>query len=331
MQEPSEPEAGRPQVYSRVSTQRLADREDATIPSHTGTERLNPSIVTTSVSLSPQGPVRALGRGSELGAFLRSRRARLKPADVGLPPGVRRRTTGLRREEVAQLAGVGTTWYTWLEQGRNINPSVHVIEAVARALRLNPAERRYLFALTRAEEPPPLPSSEIVSDHLRRVIGNLEPLPAYITGATWNVLAWNKTASALFNDFGTRPPQLKNIVWTVFAEPFARTLFVDWQDTARGLLAAVRESSGRRAGDPAFETLISDLQRASPDFRIWWSDYEVGCVDDEPKRLNHPLVGELLLDLATLAVVGDGELRCTIFTPADNGRSLARLRMLAPP
>ena len=269
-------------------------------------------------------------RRRAVGEFLRSRRARLQPADVGLAPGMRRRTPGLRREEVAQLARVGTTWYTWLEQGRDVNPSHQVLDGVARALRLNAAERRYLYALTRGEEPLPLASgSEIVPVHLRSVIEHIEPLPAYVTGRRWDLLAWNRSAAALFADFGSQPKRSKNLIWTIFVEPYSRRLFVEWEETARGLLAALRESAGRHAGDPAFDELIASLRQHSPEFRSWWPPHEVGLRDKDPQVLDHPVVGRLVVELATFDLTNDPDLKFTFYVPHGEDDTIEKLRALA--
>jgi transcriptional regulator with XRE-family HTH domain len=269
-------------------------------------------------------------RRRAIGDFLRSRRARLQPADVGLAPGVRRRTPGLRREEVAQLARVGTTWYTWLEQGRDVNPSPQVLEGVARALCLDAAERRYLYALARGEEPSPgLPSAEAVPAHLSRVLKNMEPLPAYVTGRRWDLLAWNDVAAAVFADFGSQERETKNLLWMIFVEPHSRQLFAEWEQTAQGLLAVFRESAGRHAGDPLFDELISDLSDQSAEFRSWWPQHEVGCRDDEPKVLNHPTAGRLVLDLATFELTDSPELRFTFYSPLADGNTPEKLRVLA--
>src|SRR5919201_3772884 len=165
-----------------------------------------------------QGNVRADRNGErrreELADFLRRKRAGIKPEDVGLPNGGRRRTPGLRREEVALLAGVGTTWYTWLEQGRDVRASLDVLEALARALRLTPAERTHLILLGRGEEAPPCrPPSERVSPTLRRLIENLGPNPAFVLGRRWDYLAWNKAACAVFGDLGKVPRSQRNHLW----------------------------------------------------------------------------------------------------------------------
>src|SRR4051794_32834901 len=162
-------------------------------------------------------PPEGLCRRQELADFLRQRRAAIGPEEVGLPAGGRRRTPGLRREEVAQLAGVGTTWYTWLEQARDVRASLEVLEALSRALRLTPAERTHLILLGRGEEPPPVKTpAERVAPTLRRLIENLGANPAFILGRRWDYLAWNDAATMLLGDLGTLPPGTRNHVWLTF-------------------------------------------------------------------------------------------------------------------
>src|SRR3954454_2249881 len=183
-------------------------------------------------------------RRDELADFLRNRRASLTPDDVGLPNGGRRRTPGLRREEVAQLAGVGATWYTWLEQGRDVRASLEVLEAISSALRLTRAERAHLILLGRGEEAPPCKSPvERASASLRRLIANLGTNPAYIIGRRWDYLAWNDAATALLGDFGALPRSARNHVWQTFMAPRRRALFTDWELTYPLLVAKFRADS----------------------------------------------------------------------------------------
>jgi transcriptional regulator with XRE-family HTH domain len=288
---------------------------------------VHPGIAATTPVIAGADPV--TDRRREVGEFLRSRRAKLQPADVGLAPGTRRRTPGLRREEVAHLARVGTTWYTWLEQGRDVNPSPQVLDGVARALRLNTAERRYLYALTRGEEPlPSAEGGEVVPVHLRRVIEHIEPLPAYVTGRRWDLLAWNRPAAALFSNFGSQPEGSANLISWVFVDPYSRRLFVKWEETARGLLAALRESVGRHAGDPAFDELISSLRAESPTFRSWWPPHEVGLRDKDPQVLDHPVVGRLVLDLATFDLTNNPDLKFTFYSPNAEDDTIEKLHAL---
>jgi transcriptional regulator with XRE-family HTH domain len=210
-------------------------------------------------------------RRRQSGDFLRSRRERLTPSDVGLPDGFRRRTPGLRREEVALLAGVGATWYTWLEQGRDVRPSAEVLSALADALRLSAAERRHLYILN--DRPPPEPRTsgpERVEEPLLRMLDSLTSQPAYVLGRRWDVLAWNRAAELLFGDYGKLDGDARNIMHIVFANKAHRKLLIDWDEVASTVLAMFRADSARYAGDPDFERLISTLMRVSLEFRKWW-------------------------------------------------------------
>lgn len=267
-------------------------------------------------------------RRVDLADFLRSRRERLKPADVGLTAGRRRRTAGLRREEVAQLAGVGITWYTRLEQGRDIVPSEHVLGAVARALRLSGAETGYLFALARKEAVRPVARTPHTSPaRLRRIVTNMEPLPTYITGRLWDVLAWNVSAAALFGGFRERPSG-PNLLWTVFVDPGTRLSLAAWDVTAQGLLAAFRESRPRHTGDPDSDDLVVALCAASPEFRTWWPRHDVGCNDAEPKVFHHPRLGRLVLDLNTFEFGDQEDTRLTFYTPTSRAEFAPKLKGL---
>ncbi|HEX4189223.1 MAG TPA: helix-turn-helix transcriptional regulator, partial [Solirubrobacteraceae bacterium] len=199
-------------------------------------------------------------RREALADFLRTRRAALQPEDVGLRGGGRRRTPGLRREEVAQLAGVGATWYTWLEQGRDVRASLDVLEALSRALRLNQAERNHLILLGRGESAPPCRNpAERVSPTLRRLIENLGPNPAFILGRRWDYLAWNDAGVALLGDLGAIPRAARNHAWLTFTDPARREMFTDWERSSRVLVAKFRADSARHIGDPEFESLIEAL------------------------------------------------------------------------
>jgi transcriptional regulator with XRE-family HTH domain len=267
-------------------------------------------------------------RREELADFLRKRRAHLKPEDVGLPTGGRRRTPGLRREEVAHLAGVGATWYTWLEQGRDVRASLDVLEAISRALRLTPAERTHLVLLGRGEEPPPCRSDERVSATVRRLIENLGPNPAFVIGRRWDYLAWNSAACALFGDFGAVPKAARNHVWMHFMDPARREIFPDWEQDARLLVAKFRADSARHIGDPQFEDLIGTLRKSSPEFCKAWKKHEVSRVGAGRKTVRHPVVGTMLFEHAVFNPQEAPEQRMILYSPAqddDTPRKLARL------
>src|SRR5215470_5346896 len=197
------------------------------------------------------------GRARELGDLLRSRRDRLQPADVGLPSGHRRRTRGLRREEVAHLAGVSTTYYTFLEQARDLRPSWEVLEAIARALRLTPADRAHLHTLgSGSPKPTPRPVTERLPPAVSDLVDRLDPYPTYVTGRYWDVLASNRAARLLWPDWPTLPRADRNMLWWIFTDPSARSLLVDWEAEAMALLARFRAAADRYPDDPSFASLV---------------------------------------------------------------------------
>ena len=268
-------------------------------------------------------------RRREFGAFLRSRREKLTPASVGLPEGFRRRTPGLRREEVALLAGVGATWYTWLEQGRDVRASAEVLSALADALRLDAAERRHLFALS--DRPPTETISqgpEQVPESLRRMLASLSGQPAYILGRRWDVLAWNSAAVALFGDYGLLQGDARNTIHRVFIDPTHRQLLVDWESVAATSLAMFRADSARYAGDPDFERLVTTLMRDSPEFRAWWPRQEVQRPLAGHKRLCHPHGGMMTFEYTALAVIDRTDMKLVVYTPLEDDGTDEKLKEL---
>ncbi len=268
-------------------------------------------------------------RRRELADFLRSRRARLAPEDVGLPSGRRRRTPGLRREEVADLASVGVTWYTWLEQGRTINPSAEVIEAIASALRLDDAEVDHLHALAGTQASEHTEGRRCVTPQMRLILEALDPCPAAITNARYDVLAWNRAEAALVGDFGLLPECDRNLIWLAFTDPAWRRLLMDYEDSVRRMVARFRSKMSRHVGEPAWAAQLERLTNASPEFRRLWERHEVSGVTTKTKRYLHPRVGLLSLDhtILHLADVPDVDLR--VYTPADEESREAMERLLA--
>jgi transcriptional regulator with XRE-family HTH domain len=268
-------------------------------------------------------------RRAELADFLRRRRASITPDEVGLRGGGRRRTPGLRREEVAQLAGVGTTWYTWLEQGRDVRASLEVLEAIARALRLTPAERTHLVLLGRGEDPPPCKSpSERVSPTLKRLINNLGPNPAYVLGRRWDYLAWNEAAAALFGDYAQIPRATRNHAWLMFMDPARREMLSDWERSARLLVAKFRADSALHLGDPEFEQLIHALRQSSPEFCRAWKKHEVSRGGEGRKEIHHPQEGLMVFEMAVLNPQETPDQRLVLYSPVpehDTPAKLARL------
>lgn len=250
-----------------------------------------------------------------LADFLRKRRASLSPSEVGLPPGMRRRTPGLRREEVAQLANIGISWYVWLEQGRDVHPSAQVLESLAQALKLTPNERRHLFLLAGQPLPPPVsPVEESVSPALQQVLDDLNPAPAYVLGRRYDYLAWNKTADGLFSISQASSPYARNLVWRLFTSPTMRDL-PHWEQLARCTLAEFRTASARYPGDRWFEELIEDLKQVSPEFCQWWPHHDVRSTLDGHKVIEHPTLGCLEFEHLTLQVLSNPDIRIMIYTP----------------
>jgi transcriptional regulator with XRE-family HTH domain len=265
-----------------------------------------------------------------LGELLRSRRERLAPADVGLPPGTRRRTAGLRREEVAQLANVSVTYYTFLEQGRQARPSEQVLDALAAALRMTPAERRYLMSLAygpdaaaggEAGAVPPERVSQGVADLVRR----LEPSPTLVKGRCWDVLAANPAARELFGDWsGTAG--MRNLVRWMFTSDAAREIYLEWEPEARAMLGRFRLAAALHPDDPRVARLIAELQRDSPQVRDWWPAHDVSPIGGEGvKKLRHPRFGPVEYAHVILQVADNPDHVLVSYSPADgNGQPAAR-------
>jgi transcriptional regulator with XRE-family HTH domain len=268
-------------------------------------------------------------RRAELADFLRRRRASISPEDVGLPNGGRRRTPGLRREEVAQLAGVGATWYTWLEQGRDVRASLEVLESISRALRLTPAERTHLVLLGRGEDPPPYkPLAERASATLKRLIENLGPNPAYVLGRRWDYLAWNRATCALLGDLSNVPRASRNHVWLHFMDPRRREVFPDWERSSRLLVAKFRADSAEHLGDPAFEQLIHALRTSSPEFCREWKRHEVARGSAGRKEIDHPVAGRLVFEHAVFRPDDASDQRLVLYVPLAEHDTPAKLPRL---
>ena len=268
---------------------------------------------------------------SELANFLRTRRSHLSPAEVGLPRTTRRKTAGLRREEVAQLADVGVTWYTWLEQGRDIHVSTQVLESLAHTFRLTPAEKAHLFLLAGQASPAyPVPQQEQVSPFLSSFLEHMGTSPAYITGRRWDVLAWNRAACQIFGNFATIPVEERNIVRFIFTDEEYRRRCGDWEGVAQRVLAQFRASSSQYRHDAQFSALITELQQRSPEFACWWSKHEVQGRQDGRKEFIHPQVGSLVFEHSTFQIEGSPGLKMVVYLPAceETARKLEQLSLL---
>jgi transcriptional regulator with XRE-family HTH domain len=270
-------------------------------------------------------PPPSVARRSELADFLRDRRARVTPDSVGLPADGRRRTPGLRREEVAQLAGVGLSWYTWLEQGRDIKPSAQVLDALARVLRLGTAERAHLFHLARVELP--LPGGDYPREappELAAIVDALVPHPAYLIGPRTDVLAWNRAATVLLGTPSAAPDGRPNLLWWLFTSDDRGG--EQWRATGRAALARFRAEHARRLGDPDFAALLQALEHSSPDFRAAWARHEVLAEQLGTKTIEHPRLGTLRLRHLQSAPTSHPDLRLTQFVPADDATRAALAR-----
>ncbi|MEV6400447.1 helix-turn-helix transcriptional regulator [Streptomyces sp. NPDC051907] len=274
------------------------------------------------------GATPAQRRRPELAAFLRSRRARVTPADVGMPPGLRRRTPGLRREEVAQLSGVGVTWYTWLEQGRPINASAQVLDAVARTLRLDQPEREHLYHLAEvAYVPGKQADVECVSPEIQGIIDALDPHPAVVYNARYDILATNPAYRDLFAMHGARSFALRNVLWTLFTSPEPSCPLVFRESELPLMVAQLRGAYGRHVGEPAWEGFVHRLAEASPYFAELWENGDVVPPGPRVKTFRHTAVGKVRLTSVSLAINGMPECRIVAYTPNDE-ESRERIEIL---
>ncbi len=269
----------------------------------------------------------SIERRSELSDFLRTRRAKIVPSDVGLADGARRRTPGLRREEVALLANIGTTWYTRLEQGLPINVSAEVLDGISRALRLTSDERRHLHLLAGLTTTVSPPHEEHVSELVRRVLAALEPSPAYVRGRRFDLLAWNRSADAL-SDFSGAAGPARNMVWRLFRDPTTQCRLGDPECAKRRIVAQFRAVAAKYPHDPAFTELIEELRLTSPEFKELWAQHDVLGSTDGLKRYVHPDLGELILDYTNFDLPGDADMRMIVLTAAPGSESEGKLRRL---
>ncbi|KUJ66846.1 XRE family transcriptional regulator [Streptomyces albus subsp. albus] len=268
----------------------------------------------------------------ELGDFLRSRRARIQPEEVGLPGHGRRRVPGLRREEVAQLAGVSVDYYIRLEQGRGRSVSDAVLDAIGRVLRLDDTEQEYLRAVARptaARRPPATGHAPArVRPGVRLLLDTMEKAPAFVLGRRMDVLAWNALADALLG-LSQMAPERRNMPRQVFLEPRTRELYPDWLAVAAETVAHLRLYAGNHPQDRRLATLVGELSLASEDFRRLWADHQVKEKSHGVKRLEHPVVGELRLPYETLTIPGEPDQVLVVYTPEPGSQAEERLRLLA--
>jgi transcriptional regulator with XRE-family HTH domain len=251
-----------------------------------------------------------------LGAYLKDRRAKLDPATFGFAPK-RRRTPGLRREEVAQRANISPTWYTWLEQGRGGAPSADVLHRIAAALMLTDVEREHLFLLGLGRPPKVrYRRDDGVTPRLQRVLDALEPTPALIRTATWDVIAWNRAATVMLTDYGSRPPEQRNILRFIFLDPVVRAAQYDWDSVARYVVGAFRVDAARAGAAAEVEPLVDELCRLSPEFKALWRDNDVRSHGEAVKHIRHPLLGPIAFEYSAFAVDGRPDLSMVVYNPA---------------
>lgn len=256
-------------------------------------------------------------RRGELSAYLRSRRERIAPEQVGVTHSGRRRTPGLRREEVAQLAGVGVTWYTWLEQGRDIKVSDQVLEAIARTLMLDRDERAHLFTLAGWVDQDVARECAAVSPQMHATLANFAPYPACVQNAKYDLLAYNRTYARLIGDLDALPVEQRNCMWLLFTDPAWRKAVVGWDDAAARMTANLRGLMADYVGEPSWKSFVSRLRAASPEFAEVWARHDVGAIENKEKRFRHPQVGLLRLDVTNTWLAPRPGSRLLLYTPAD--------------
>ncbi len=254
--------------------------------------------------------------GNPLGAYLKTRRTKLDPASFGVTGG-RRRTSGLRREEVAQRANISATWYTWLEQGRGGSPSADVLDRIAGALTLTEVEREHLFLIGLGRPPGTrYRASDPITPRLQRLLDTLAYSPAIVRTATWDVVAWNRAAAAVLTDYGVLPPDQRNILRMIFCDARVRAVQAEWEAVARFVVSAFRIDAARAGADAEVAPLVDELCRSSPEFAAMWRDNDVRTHGDGLKQLHHPQLGRLALEYSSFAVDGRPDLSLIVYNPA---------------
>ncbi|WP_328918570.1 helix-turn-helix transcriptional regulator [Streptomyces jietaisiensis] len=273
-----------------------------------------------------------LDRRAELSEFLRTRRARLKPEEVGLPSfGRHRRVPGLRREELAQLAGMSVAYYTRLEQGIGRNVSAEVLDAIAGALRLSDAEHAHLLDLAKPkrQKRKSVARTQQVRVALLQLLETVDTVPAYVSGRRTDILAWNRMAASLFGDWGRLPVGERNWSRLVFLDPDYRDRFVDWEQKASDMVSWLRMDAGRHPDDPRLSALVGELSVKSEEFRRLWAEHDVKEKSHGVKRMRHPLVGDLTLSFETFRLVDDPDQSFVTYHAEPGSPSAEALRLLA--
>jgi hypothetical protein len=267
---------------------------------------------------------------TELAAFLRSRRERISPEDVGLPAGQRRRTSGLRREEVAQLAAVGVTWYTWLEQGRPIHASPQVLDAVARTLQLDAVERQHLFRLAGASDATPAEAlTPPLAPEIQPILDQLSPLPAYVLTERFDILAFNEAYGALFPRVRDQAPAERNTIMSCFASYPCCSAYENSAGSRTVLVAQLRAAYGRHVGDPAWTGFVKKMEAASAQFAQMWASHDVAQPASVTKVFRHPFYPRLPMTSTSMALQGCVGTRMVVYTPVDIETRLAMDHIVA--
>lgn len=250
-----------------------------------------------------------------LGSYLKDRRAKLDPAEFGIE-ATRRRTPGLRREEVAQRANVSATWYTWLEQGRGGSPSSDVLNRLAKALALTSAEREHLFLLAQ-HRPPEIRHQpfEPISAQLQRVLDAMTFSPAVLRTALWDVVGWNAAASVVMTDYALLPPEERNILKLIFCNQRVRGHMVNWERDARSAVASFRAEAIKAAPAQALQAMVEELSQASPEFSAIWQNYDIQNYGAGTKHFRHEIAGDLMMEYSSFTVDGRPDLGLVVFTP----------------
>ncbi|AKF93698.1 helix-turn-helix transcriptional regulator [Brevibacillus laterosporus] len=266
-----------------------------------------------------------------LSTFLKNQRAKISPESVGLVAGIRRRTPGLRREEVAQLAGVSTTWYTWLEQGRDITVSKSVVDAIATALQLTVDEQKYLHSLALGAGPVISKNTGEITEippSLQKILQELRFCPTIVSNSRSHILGWNAAASHVFLDFNQIPYEERNLLGLIFTRKELQRLAVNWEHFASGFLSIFRASYGQYVEDEWYSQFVEKMKTVHPDFQRLWEQSEVSSAPEVYIEFRHAKAGKMLFHLTSLQVHGSGDLRCSIYTPVPQSTTEAKLRKL---
>lgn len=254
-------------------------------------------------------------RYKEFGDFLKTRRAKILPSQVGLPEGTRRRTPGLRREEVSYLSGIGLTWYTWMEQGRPIQISSQLLESLARTLLLDKQETIHLYTLAQMMPPNNIPQNNVtVNPMLQHLLDSLEFSPATILDARWNVIAWNRATEKIMFDYSKINISKRNLIRIMFTNEEFKKTFTDWEFSAQSMVTGFRKDYGKFVGDLWIENFINELRSESNKFDFWWSMHNVQTQEEIIKDVNHPVLGQLKFEYTSYLVLQDTNLKLTVHT-----------------